>query len=155
MADLTCVYTLTTPGPDISFNNGDLYTTTDLYWIQTLQGLDGSPIRTPIDNAPQTHGGLVHGFWKGPRHVQFEGAILIQSVAIGGDCRAAMNVMEENLRQALDSIIRADGTLAWTPVGMSARSLTVRNDVPLDIQPAENYAIRTFTFGLVAADESW
>lgn len=155
MADLTCTYTLTTPGGTIIFNDGDLNTNDDLYWISDIQGLDGAPIRAPFDNAPQTHGGLVHNFWKGPRHINMEGVIFIQSVPLGAACLVERNDMEEDLRVALESILQSDGTLAWQPAGQGARSLTVRNEIPLDYTPQENYALMAFTFGLIAADPDW
>jgi len=155
VADLAAIYTLTTPGGTIIFNNGDLHTLDDLYWITNIDGLDGAPIRATIDNAPQAHGGLVHNAWKGPRHINMEGVILVQSVPIGGACLEVRNDMEEDLRAALESLLQADGTLAWTPDGQSARSLTIRHDVPLDYSPQENYAVMGFTFGLVAADPDW
>lgn len=155
MADEAAVYTLTAPGGTIVFNNGDLHTLDDVYWIQDIQGLDGAPIRAPIDNAPQAHGGILHNFWKGPRHVTINGVILVQSIPLGGACLSIRNDMEEDLRAALDSLLQADGTLAWTPTAMSARSLTVRYDVPVDFTPAENYAIKAFTFGLVSANPDW
>ncbi len=155
MADLTVVYTLTTPGGTINFNNGALKSLIDLYWIQTLQGLDGTPIRAPVDEVPFGDGGLVHTFWKGPRRITFDGVILIQSVPIGGPCQTELNAMEDDLFTALESIIDADGTLAWTPLGLGARSLTVRNEIPLDIQPVEDYALRSFSFGLIAANPDW
>ena len=126
-----------------------------MYWISGIEGLDGSSIRAPIDNAPQAHGGIVHGFWKGPRHITFEGSILIQSVAWGGSCLVERNAMEEDLIDALEACLQADGTLTWTPAGLSARSLTVRHDVPLQFTPQENYMIMGFVFGLVAADPDW
>lgn len=149
------MYTLTTPSGTITFNDGDLHTLDDLYWLADIQGLDGAPVRAQMDNAPQAHGGIIHTFWKGPRHVVMEGSILIQSQPLGANCLTERNAMEEALRVALESILQADGTLAWTPTGQSARSLTVRNDVPLDYSPAENYALMSFTFGLVAADPDW
>lgn len=155
MADLSCVYELSTPGGTIRFNDGDLNTTDDLYWIAQIEGLDGPILRAQIDNAPQAHGGLVHTFWKGPRHVTMEGSILIQSVPWGGSCLNERNEMEDDLRVALESIIQADGTLAWTPLGQSARSLTVRHDVQLQYTPQENYMIMAFVFGLVSADADW
>lgn len=151
MADLTVVYTLTTPGGTISFNNGALKTLDDLYWIQNLRGLDSTPIRAPVDDAPQAHGGIVHNFWKGPRHVGMEGVILIQSVPFGGPCQEELNGMESALTTALESILQADGTLAWTPLGDSAKSLTVRYEIPLEVNPSDNYVTRSFTFGLIAA----
>lgn len=152
MADLSAIYTLTTPGGTVVFNNGDLHTTTDLYWITEIQGLDGAPIRATIDPAPQAHGGLVHDAWKGPRHVTMEGVILIQSVPLGSPCLTERNEMEDDLRVALESILQADGTLAWTPEGQAARSLTVRSEIALEYTPQENYAVMGFTFGLVSAN---
>lgn len=155
MADLACVYTLTTPGGTIRFNDGDLKTSTNLYWIAEIDGLDGATIRAPVDNAPQAHGGIVHSFWKGPRHITFDGNILIQSVPWGWPCLTERNAMEESLRVALESILQADGTLSWTPAGQSARSLTVRHDVQLQYTPRESYMIMGFTFGLVSAASDW
>jgi len=155
LADLTVHYHLVTGAGTIVFNNGALKSLTDLYWIQSIQGLDGAPIRAPVDNVGFGDGGLVHTFWKGARRITFDGMIFIQSVGIGGDCRAPLNAMEEALRAATESILAVDGTLTWTPVGQSARSLTVRTEVPLDCQPQENYALRSFSFGLVAANPDW
>lgn len=152
MADLATIYTLATPGGTIVFNNGDLHTLDDLYWITQIQGLDGAPIRAPIDPAPQAHGGLIHNFWKGPRHVTMEGVILVQSVPLGGHCLTIRNAMESALRVALESTLQANATLAWTPTGGAASTLTLRNEVPLEYTPQENYAVMGFTFGLVAAD---
>jgi len=155
MADLSCVYALTTPAGTIRFNDGDLHTLDDLYWIADINGLDGSTIRAQVDNAPQNHGGHVHTFWKGPRHITFEGAIVIQSVPLGGNCLQERNVLEENLRIALESILQVNGTLSWTPTGLSSRSLTVRHDVQLDYSQQADYAIMGFVFGLVSASADW
>lgn len=158
MADLTVQYVLATPGGTITFNDGDLRDGTDKYWIQNITGLDGAGIRTPIDNVPFGDGGIVHDFWKGPRHVVFEGVLITESVgfpSFGDDCITVQNEMEEDLIDVLESIIRADGTLSWTPLGLSARSLTVRHDVTLEFSAIEQYALKQFTFGLVAADPNW
>ena len=156
MADLSVPYVLTTPGGTITFNSTgtddfNSYGSNE-YYITDGQGLDGSPIRAPIDNAPQADGGLVHNFWKGPRHIVIEGALIIRSTHVMNSIRALRNTMEEDLLDALESILQADGTLAWTPAGMSARSLTVRYEVPLEFSGVE---LKTFVFGLVAANPDW
>jgi hypothetical protein len=151
MADIAVVYTLTTPGGTITFNDGGA----DQFYITEIQGLGSAPIRTPIDNAPQAHGGLVHDFWKAARNIVVEGVFLITSVPQGTQCQALRNDMEEDLRAALESILQADGTLAWTPTGLTARSLTVRHSVPLECPHQDNYLLRAFNFGLVAADPDW
>ena len=53
------------------------------------------------------------------------------------------------LAAALDQILRADGTFAWTPPGQTEHSLTVRCDVPVSFTGSFQ---KQFIFGLVAAD---
>lgn len=151
MADIAVQYTLTTPGGTINFNDGSA----DQFYITEIQGLGSAPIRTPIDNRPLADGGLVHDFWKGPRHVLIEGVFFITSVPQGQRCQEIRNEMEEDLRVALESLLQDDGTLAWTPVGQAARSLTVRHEVPLECPHQENYLLRAFNFGLIAANPDW
>lgn len=155
MADLACRYTLTTPVGDIVFNDGDLHTRDDLYWISEIEGLDGPPIRSQVDNAPQADGGIVHTAWKAARQITMQGAILIQSVPWGAACLAERNAMEKELREALESIIRANGTLSWTPEGDSLHTLTVRHNIQLNYDPQEGYLIMGFVFGLIAANPDW
>lgn len=155
MADYSTTYSLATAGGTVLFNNGDLRTLDDLYWIQNIRGLDSPSIRAPIDDAPQAHGAIIHNFWKGARHVGFEGVLLVQSVPTGSACQAALNVMEAALRAALESILQTNGTLTWTPLGEGGNSLSVRYEVPLEINPSDNYATRSFTFGLVAGSPDY
>jgi hypothetical protein len=65
--------------------------------------------------------------------------------------------MEENLIDALESIRAGvgDGTLSWTPGGLAARSLTVNSEVPVEFSATDDYHLKHFTFGLVAADPDW
>jgi hypothetical protein len=152
MADYSAIYTLTTPGPDITFNNGTFGagSVTDLYWIDTIHGLDGPSLRVPSEDVPFGDGGLVHRSWKGPRHPVFEGRMIVQSVGVS-ECQAVFNLMEKNLREALGFIIApSSGTLAWTPAGDVAYSLTVYYEQSLDVQPGDNYRTRTFSFGLIS-----
>lgn len=161
MPDLSVQYTLATPGDDIVFNNTgidqfNLLGGPNEYYITDIQGLDGPPLRTPIDNAPQTHGGLVHPFLKGPRDVTIEGVLMIRSTRIQNDVREIRNQMEKNLREALDAIIGADGTLSWTvdyaDDGPTAHSLTVRNNIRIEFRGIE---LKTFVFGLIAANPDY
>jgi hypothetical protein len=158
MADNGAIYTLTTPVSTIVFNDGELKDGTDKYWIQIVHGLESAPLRTPIDPAPQNDGGLVHPFFRGPRNVVIEGAFVTESVGFpksGLACLQRQNEMEDDLLEALESIVAADGTLAWTPLGLSSRSLTVRMNVGLETTPAESYVLRNFVFGLVAGNPAW
>lgn len=152
MADITTSYVLTTPGPDITFNDGVLGDFTDKYWLTSIQGLDGPQIRAPVDNVPFGDGGLIHTFWLGPRRVIFDGMLLIESSFSQADCQELRNDLAVNLGNALLSIINATGTLAWTPTGQGALTLSVYNEVPLDIRYTDNYMVSTFSFGLISPD---
>lgn len=152
MSDIAVHYALTTPGTDITFNDGVIPSFDDLYFITGIRGIDGAPLRTPQDDKPQAHGGLVHNFWKAARHVVIEGEYLVQSTRVDTTVQTIRNQMDADLFAALEAIIQANGTLAWTPLGQGGRSLTVRYEVPLETDGVEQ---KTFTFGLIAADPDW
>lgn len=151
MADLTVEYLLTTPGPDITFNDGTLGDGTDKLWITAIDGLDGPDIRAPVDNVPFGDGGLIHTFWLGPRRVTFDGMLLLDPFDLV-DCQERRNNLAFNLQNALSSIINAAGTLTWTPTGQAGQTLEVYNEVKLNIRYTDNYLVSTFSFGLVSPD---
>ena len=151
MADVGVAYTLTTPDGTIVFNDG----TDPQYYITEIRGLGAPELRTPIDNSPLADGALVHDFWKGPRHIGIEGVILTSTRLTGDAIVVVRNDMETDLEVALESILRADGTLTYTPQGQSARSFTVNYEVPLDFSHGDNYTALTFSFGLVSAEPDW
>jgi hypothetical protein len=144
LAEYSLVYTLVTPGGTVLFNSG-----ADQFYLSNIEGLDGAPIRAPIDNRPQAHGGLVHRFLLGPRHITFDGVLHITSTGTEAGYLAARNTLVTNLQNALNSIYAADGTLSWTPSGGSQRNLRVRHDEALQIRGGWQ---KSFVFGLVAAD---
>ena len=150
MADLTVQYVLTTPGPDITFNAGTLGLAPDKYWIDSIIGLDGPAIRAPVDLVPFGDGGIIHTFRKGPRRVLMEGHLLLDPPTLV-NCQDRRNDLAFPLYAALESIIDADGTLAWTPVGQAAMSLTVCNEIPVDITFTDNFLASRFSFGLISA----
>jgi hypothetical protein len=151
MADLTVEYTLTTPGPDITFNDGALGDGNDKYWITAIQGLDGPDIRAPVDPVPFGDGGLIHTFWLGPRRVIFDGMLLLDPSTYE-NCQLRRNNLAFELQNALLSIVNAAGTLSWTAVGQAAVSLAVFNEVKLNITYSDNYMVSNFSFGLISAD---
>jgi len=148
MADYSCIYTLGA----ITFNNGVFGqgSNDDLYWIDTIHGLDGPTLRVPSEDVPFGHGGIVHKSWKGPRHPVIEGRLIVQSVGPSA-CQERFNAMEAALRAALEGMLApTSGTLAWTAPGDGAHSLAVFYERELDIQPADNYRTRHFDFGLIS-----
>lgn len=135
--------TLTVPGPVvITFNAA----TGDTYQLDPSKcsGLDQAPIRAPVDNKPGADGGIVFDFLKGPRRVTLGGEFLNRT-----GTASARNTLELALIAALDLILAADGTLAITQSGQSAKSLTVRCEVP---HSGSGGFQKQFLFGLVAAN---
>jgi hypothetical protein len=140
--------TLTVPGPaTIGFEGTATEAANDGLVLTNLTGVDQAPIRATIDDAPQTDGGLVHPFFYGARHLTVEGYVL--PLGLDAASQTERNGLMDDLILMLDSILRADGTFAWTPTGQTERSLTVRCDVPVSFTGTRQKA---FIFGLVAAD---
>lgn len=146
MANICDIYHLA--GLTFNDTSGDTYITTD------IQGLDGAPIRSEVDDKPQTDGGIMFPAFLGPRHVTFEGFIGIRSQEFGTNKAAyiaVMDYMEEAMIDALESIrpttypVSGAGTLYWT-----GHSLTVYHDSPVLFR-GDQFAKR-FVFGLVAPD---
>ncbi len=150
MADTCCAYTVA--GLTINASSGDCLLT-DFDEGQIL-GLDGAPVRKQIDPQGQSDGGIVHPAFYGPRIIQFQGKVLIRSVtADAATYAAAVNTVESATVSALQGILNGGGTLAWTPNGGSAHSITVSYGTPGgEIQFTGNMIDRRFSFTLVAAN---
>lgn len=146
MADVASAYTLVTPAGTIYMNNG----ATDEYYLTDTPGLDQANVRNPTDLAPQTGGFIVHDRFEEGMRFQMVGLMMIRSTRVQTSIRTIRNSMEADLTAALRSILTADGTLSWTPLGESAVSLTVRQDIKVEYAYVDNYLNKSFTFGLVS-----
>ena len=156
MADVGVIYSLATPVGTVLFNDAvDPFIGADQFYITEIRGLASPALRTPIDNVPLGDGGLIHDFWKGPRHIGIEGTILVQSTRIENSIVVIRNDMEDELVDALESILRADGTLSYAPQGEGTRTYTVRYEVGLETVHTDNYHKLDFSFGLVAGEPDW
>lgn len=151
MADVGVQYVLTTPGPDITFNQfTDPFTGQDQYYLTEVRGLESPDLRTPTDPVPLGDGALIHPFYYGATHITFEGLILVQSTAVMDDIVVIRNSMTATLKSALNSMLAADGSLAFTPQGQAAQTITgLRYEVGLQTPHADNYNSLQFSFGLV------
>ena len=160
MADPTLVYTLNLPTlSDVVFNANGLRPGDGQngLFLNRVLGLDGAPLRTPNDNAPQTHGGILHDRYKGPRPTTWEGRVFCQSVFTGDAIAAMRETFRQLLIAALDDLLDAGspGTMTWTPRGGSAESIPVLAQVPVEteIDPSEPPQVgMSFTFGLMSSD---
>ena len=151
MADIGVTYTLTTPGPDIIFNDGiEPFDGTDKYYLTDIRGLESPDLRTPMDPVPLGDGALIHAFYYGATHIQMEGVLVINSTSIQNDIVEIRNSMTADLKAALDSMTTADGSLAFTPQGEAAQSITgLRYEVGLQTSLRDNNHTMQFSFGLV------
>ncbi len=159
MADFSPVFTLATPGGTVLLNDPSQSSSgLDQIYITDATGLDQAPIRAPQDEVPFGDGGLAFNFWKGARHILFDGIFLIQSTRTMNNILAIRNTFQNDLLTALESIaagIAATGTLQWTPYGGSSRTLTVRAEVALECGHEQDFLLANFHFGLVAPDPDW
>ena len=143
---MTVFATLNHGAGTLEFHGGGSGVSTGLV-LTNLDGIGQAPIRAPVDDAPQTDGGIVHRFLYGPRHLTVEGFVL----PFSWDTSHASTLWDtmDGLVAGLDQILRTNGVFAWTPPGQTAHSLTVRCDVPVTFTGTFQKA---FIFGLVAAD---
>lgn len=154
MADYCCTYTF----GGVTVNaSGD---TTDTLIISDdgeITGLDGAPVRAEIDDQGQSDGGIVHPKFYGPRIITFSGEVLIQSVNFEDRAAylTAINVLEASVISALEALLNSASSLAWTPTGGAAKSIsctygTQGGEIQFSGQMAPGE--RKFTFTLVAAN---
>lgn len=163
MADYTLAYTLDPPNVStIVFNqNGLRYGDgQDGYFLNRILGLDGAPLRTPNDMAPQTDGGLLHDRYKAPRILTVEFRFYVQTTWSGNGIALRWEQMTDALLAVLDDLDDADnpGTLSWTTRGGNGRSLQVLSQVPLetDVELGVEPQISRFgSFGIIAADPDY
>lgn len=151
MADIGVAYTLTTPGTDITFNQyTEPFTRQNQYYLTEIRGLESPSLRTPTDPVPLGDGELIHPFYYGGTHITFEGLILVDSTQIGNQIVVIRDNMTAALKSALNAILRADGSLTWTPQAGGAQTINgLRYEVGLQTPHTGDYRQLEFSFGLV------
>lgn len=132
--------TLTTPGPDITFNaaSGDTYRLDP----ERCSGLDQASLRTVVDKRSQTAGGILHANLRDVRRITLGGLFISDTVA-------GRNTLDANLKAALEAIELADGTFSITPTGLTVMSWTVHCELALSTTGA---LLKGFLFGLLAVN---
>jgi hypothetical protein len=152
LADVGVIYTLTAPGPlAIVFNQFvDPFIGEDQFYITEIRGLESPSLRVPQDPVPLGDGALIHDFYYGATHITFEGVILIDSTQICDDQVEIRNEMTADLKAALNAMLRANGSLSFTPQGESAQTINgLRYEVGLQTPHTSDYRMLEFSFGLV------
>lgn len=141
MSEVYLPYALVTPLGAINFNpdpNEGLYLT-------DVAGLDGATMRSDVENLPQRDGAYVFDTLRGARYPVLTGEIRVLS-----SLAARLTTMDQ-LVQYTDAIRVADGSLTWTPTGLSdQRVVTVRLLDAITI--TGQGVLKSFQIPLVAAD---
>lgn len=117
--------------------------------------MDGAPIRRQIDPQGHTDGGLQHTARFGPRIITFKGKVLVRSQdgTNREDFAAAVYAVEAASVAAFEAVLNSDSTLAWTPNGAGARSISARYGTEGgEFQTSGNMIDRRFQFSLYAAN---
>lgn len=140
MSEIYLPYALDTPFGTLNFNPDP---SQGLY-LTDVAGLDGASMRSDVENLPQRDGAYVYDTLRGPRYPVLTGEIRVL------DTLANRLAAMEQLVQYTDSIRRSDGTLRWTPTGLTERGCTVRL---LDAVTLTSAAVlKSFMIPLVAGD---
>lgn len=109
------VQTLTTPGPDITFNSAG-----DCYYLDPTACSWSPDLRVTADEAPRGAGAIIFPILKGAGHLRLGGRL----VPADGT-PATRDSMAATLQSACDAILAANGTYSHPTRG----SLTVRCEV--------------------------
>lgn len=154
MSDIAANYVITSPGgaPDIAFNNGELGTSDDIWYLTNVTGLEAE-IRAPKDKVPVGHGAKLHNFWEDGLEPKFEGIYLIQSTRRQDLIRELRNQMHRQLKECLRACFDTDGTLTWSepePGGPVDYSLGFQYEIKLVPGYDANWTVKTFSFGLAS-----
>lgn len=125
------------------------------YFIKSIDGEDGIPVRAPFDNVPHGDGGIPHDFWDEPRHITVKGVITLDPLLTAVQQVTQRNQMEDTLIAVCRGARRVSDTGMWQRerTGMSDQQVSVQ----VDFQPVftEEPDGKNFTFGMVAADPDW
>lgn len=149
MADICAVYTIATPGGNIVINDD---TAPDFLLIDSdggIDGLDDPEVRTVFKPRPQTDAAYIGPAFLSGYRITFNGLAVVRSTDPYGDVvgyRAAMRVLEGDLRTKLRSMLQADGTMTWENYSLGS----IRYDSAVAF--SGNMIKHRFVFGISSAE---
>lgn len=149
-------------GASLKLNEGGPSGTTTTIRPTAIRGLDGRPIRRTIWPQGASDGGILGTGRFGARLIQFEGQIIVYSagelitpVDSLTTYLTGVNTLVDAWVSGLEALINSNFTLAWTPTGLGADSLTCRYGYEgaefQSVPSADLSGPTTVSFGLVAA----
>lgn len=105
-------------------------------------GLDSPEVRSAAFELVEADGGVFGHSYHGLRPITIQGVITADSIA-------TRNARETKLYRVVNEMMRATGTLTWTPTGSISQFVNVRKQQPIRIKGGWQ---KSFFIGLVAAD---
>lgn len=142
MAELGITYIIETPAGNLTFND---YSSADHYRLEAIRGMSAVGVRAAVYPLAQADGARVGDGFRGGLTAVFSGSIKHSTES---NRRAKI----DELRSKLHSILRADGTLKWTPTGMTQRQRTCRLFDGPDIPAEAGTILKPFQFSLFCED---
>jgi len=113
MAEYSAPATLSSPGPDISFNPNPLSFPTGYHDPDMCSGLEKlGQVRAVTEDRPRTDGGIIYPRLLAPRQFVLGGTVLT-----GGGGVAAREGWLEDLADVLDALRAGGGTYVWVGAG--------------------------------------
>ena len=154
-------------GASLKVNQGGTSGTATTIRATSILGLDGRPIRRTIWDEGASDGGILGTGRFGARLINFQGEVWVYSagelltpadaVKAGtiSTYLGAVNALVDAWVSGLEALINSNLTLAWTPTGLGADSLTCRYGYQgAEFQSTPSPDLTEWTkvqFGLVAA----
>lgn len=130
---------LETPMGTLMFNDT---TSGSYYWLSGADGMDGAAVRNNSEMKPQRDGAIVHDAFLGPRTIVLTGQV------IAADFTTRRTLLD-NLAAYTFPLLRANGTLRFTPTGGTTRQLSVRL---FDKVTVRGGVLKEFQITLIASD---
>ena len=141
MAEYGASATLSSPGPDITFNSGGPSPATGYHDAGMCSGLEKlGQVRSVNENRPRTDGGIIYPKLLAPRQVTLGGWVYCTSVA-------AREAWLEDLADVLDNLRTGGGTYVWVGAGGTYTLSGVYFDGAFE---APGGRIKKYQFSLVA-----
>lgn len=107
-----------------------------------ISGLDSPEVRSQVFDLVEADGAVFGPAYHGNRPITIQGFIQHGSVT-------ERNTRETRLYHVINNMMRANGTLTWTPTGSVSQYVSVRKHQPIRIKGQWN---KEFLLALIAAD---
>lgn len=140
--ELGIPYEIVTPKGTLTFNE---FTLNDYFRLESVRGMDAASVRALVQPLAQADGARVGDAYRGALTPVFAGVIPYSTETL-------RRQNKDKLSSWLQSILRADGTLKWTPTGTTQRQRTCRLFDGPDLPGDAGQILYAFQFTLICQD---